>query len=697
MNDINKIPITFLLFTLTFINSCKASPNYSETLTPSPVTTFLATNTELFPPISPSTQILSPTPTPQLLINSTNSSYTPLSKNVLTETWTSYSNANKVNDLSLGKDGFLWAATDGGVVRWNPTNKSYIRFSVSDGLPSNLVNSILSAKNGHIWIGTIYGQISEYDGHQWKLYNFDEISERMAISDILQANDGTIWFATKGAGALSFDGIEWNFHLIDNGIASVAVWGIDEAPDGSLWFETFFPCCDWLDRRNLSDINDLVPGLSRYKDGKWSIHADEFGADVWINTYIGFVGADYWVSPCFGNICQYTPSGLIEHSLDNQDAISGDIIGNTEDNLWIIPFRQGVSHFDGDTWIHYDESDGLLDNSVWSAVLGSAGEIWFGTSKGISHYKNNEWSSYVTNDPESSFPVEHIHDIAFDSEDNPWISSFAGLFHFDGSNWINMDDILMTPPGTIYSLAITKENNIWSIIGDTPEGGVFSQKIYHYNGAEWKLFDYIKYSNDFQIAKDDTVWFINRSGVYSYNQGCLIPYTSFGFEPTELLLTNNGSPYLLSNTTDFFHQSLYMLKDGIWKIQYEGNISDIWLDPNDVVWISERESFVEEYTHKCTGQIISFIIEPHIVREIELPCLGFTGDYNSIVTSFDGSIWIPTWPQNGLYRVVGNVYSEYTIHNGLAGNSVIDIYVSPKGVLWFETDGGLSKLEITVD
>src|ERR1035437_2094681 len=76
--------------------------------------------------------------------------------------WTLFPSGNQVNTM-ITQGNYLWAATYGGVVRWNLNDGSYRIFTVQDGLPDNRVDAIDQDSRGNIWAATGF-QISSYDG-----------------------------------------------------------------------------------------------------------------------------------------------------------------------------------------------------------------------------------------------------------------------------------------------------------------------------------------------------------------------------------------------------------------------------------------------------------------------------------------------------------------------------------------------------
>ena len=83
--------------------------------------------------------------------------------------WRTYSNGNYVNDLAVEGDA-VWAATGGGVVRWDRTAGTYVKYTMVDGLASNDVHAVAVDGAGHKWFGT-RGGVSAFDGTTWTSYS----------------------------------------------------------------------------------------------------------------------------------------------------------------------------------------------------------------------------------------------------------------------------------------------------------------------------------------------------------------------------------------------------------------------------------------------------------------------------------------------------------------------------------------------
>ncbi|MCX6254015.1 MAG: hypothetical protein NTV31_05990 [Bacteroidia bacterium] len=140
-----------------------------------------------------------------------------------------------VNDIVEDAKGNMWIGTDNGLIKWDGNNFSF--FSMTNGLPDNIVTSLLSDSQGRLWIGTYFGKtVSWIDNsgmHQQSLLNGDTACE---INDIWEDRKGDIWFATYESGLIKFDGVVPYSYKKYNGFPENDVLAVGEDNDGNIWF-----------------------------------------------------------------------------------------------------------------------------------------------------------------------------------------------------------------------------------------------------------------------------------------------------------------------------------------------------------------------------------------------------------------------------------------------------------------------------
>jgi ligand-binding sensor domain-containing protein len=614
--------------------------------------------------------------------------------------WTTYTDANDITDLAFDRSGQLWVSSKGGVTQWDLSTNTYLRYTTTEGLPSNNVSTIYVARDGKIWIGTQYGQIADYDGNKWNAHEIPELSRRMKVTDILQDQKGDIWFSTYGAGAIQYDGKEWKVYLLKDGLASVAINGIAEDAKGDLWFETFVPCCDWLDHKNVGGDDMIVTGLSRYRDGSWSIIDQEFELNgCCMITRIAATRTELWIAPCSTTgMCSYDGDQLSRYTIESSiDSIPQKIFVDNEDNVWFLTFRNGVEKYDRNKWTRYTTTDGLTDNNVTSGAVGPDGKLWFGTAHGLSSFDGNSWRSYMASDPYSSLPTFHINDLKVDSDNILWMATYSGIVRFDGITWqvMNTDNGLPVT-NDIRAIAITSNNQYWigNVYWPEPAGSGDHSSILYYDGRSWTNYRNAKGSQYIGVAEDGSVWAMDYEAVYKFSSGQWINYPLGDSSPSQLLLSPDNSVWLVGGMGN----GVFKLENDQWVTNYDGYVERMAIAPDGTLWLAETLYGEKDSKGNVKTVGLSFssftgnqwIKRTIIPNEVEI-------DARSMVFSSDGSLWVCAYKwnedENGLYRFYKGQWVRYTINDGLSGNSVAAIYTAPDGALWFVTEGGLTRYD----
>ncbi len=99
--------------------------------------------------------------------------------------------------------------------------------------------------------------------------------------------------------------------------------------------------------------------------------------------------------------------------------------------IW-IGTGEGVSVFDGHSFLNYTTQDGLSFNYIISISESPDGKrVWLGTGDGATKYENGRWTSYHTAD---SIQLAE-NEIVVDSNGTAWSFSSHGLFRFDGEKF----------------------------------------------------------------------------------------------------------------------------------------------------------------------------------------------------------------------------------------------------------------------
>ena len=267
--------------------------------------------------------------------------------------------------------------------------------------------------------------------------------------------------------------------------------------------------------------------------------------------------------------CKKVETNKEEEYDANPEAVSVIAIATYDNTVWGGSSLNGLFKFDGESWLNYNQTDGLINDTITCLLLDNEGCLWIGTSKGISTFNNDVWTTITTADglynndirslacdpqnniwigtrnnrlvkfdgtdftsyhvnPELSGPEEmgHIHSIACDTEGNIWVGScISGLSKFDGTIWTDEINNLKT---FVEPLLCTVDGDVW--VGHLANGA------YRFSGTEWFYFS----ETDgligdmvycFTIDQQKNIWIGTDSGLSKYDGESFTSYT-----------TNDGLP-----------------------------------------------------------------------------------------------------------------------------------------------------------
>lgn len=136
---------------------------------------------------------------------------------------------NTVHAIAQGRDGFLWIATEGGLVRFDGVDFSVLTHANTPGLPSDLIDGLMEDASGTLWISTSGGLARMHSGR------IEAVGGATQVWRTFQDTRGTVW-ALTASGLFRVDDdklthVPLNADLTEN---STMVQGVD----GALWLGT---------------------------------------------------------------------------------------------------------------------------------------------------------------------------------------------------------------------------------------------------------------------------------------------------------------------------------------------------------------------------------------------------------------------------------------------------------------------------
>ncbi len=297
--------------------------------------------------------------------------------------------SNQVMSIYEDRAGLLWFGTFGGGV--NKFDRARHKFALVQDVPDSEngfqghgVWSFLEDSEGILWIGTYDDGLNRFDptNGEWRQYTADPSDPSALQSDsivsIYEDRQGTIWLGFTDAGLASYDRQTDSFTTIP---APPWVLDIYEDSRGQLWFGGFggLGSYDREEEQFRYFQNDDNDPQSISDNGVISILEDEEGV-LWFGTFQGGLNKFDHESETFTRFL---------HNPDDPNSLGDDMILDAllaEDGAFWLGTAAGLDRFypASESFTHYGEEDGLLNETIYGLLEDEEGSIWFSSNRGLS-------------------------------------------------------------------------------------------------------------------------------------------------------------------------------------------------------------------------------------------------------------------------------------------------------------------------
>ena len=413
--------------------------------------------------------------------------------------------AGPVWAMAQTPDGYLWLATDAGLYRFDGSHFTVWEGNGSEKLPTLPIRSLLSARDGSLWIGSSgwishldhgvlknYGRaegfqsggifsivedsqgfiwaggpysFGRFDGHTWHAIGSELGYKAPGIQTLFVDSHGTLWVATDGLNfGLSKDKVRVNTILkLASGAASFEgtgesagqIWTMAEAPDGHVWVADTSGDSVWpiISNHTRHEINSGGPGTLLFDAG-----------GLWIGSGDGIQRrSDY-------RLLRILPGDTIHAT----NGLSSDSIYSTlkdrEGNLW-FGTATGVDRFRENKATSYSATEGLTDGT--KAITSSGGELWFAEYSGdvIQRFKDGHFQA-------SKLPSKlgaslgGILSLNAGPDGDVWLGGEFQLIHEDHGQFSNVAVPGLEDRAAVHAIATDATGNLWITVygGDKGSG-----------------------------------------------------------------------------------------------------------------------------------------------------------------------------------------------------------------------------------
>jgi ligand-binding sensor domain-containing protein/signal transduction histidine kinase len=540
--------------------------------------------------------------------------------------------------LYVDSAGQLWMGSYAGIY-CRPRKGKFEHFDQKSGLPSHAeVSAIAADEGGTIWIGTGQAGLFRKDGSRFVEFAPAQALRGQQIIRIFPAKSGELWVAASGGlYRVSNSGAE----LIKKGLTGKSINGLTADPSGRLWVATN----DGLFYIENDRVRPIEWPISR--SAATALFTDSHGM-IWV----GFRDGEIWRMLPDPRIGDAESRPLISVTDGRMNSLVSGFCEDSEGDIWIAS-DAGLFRISDTRFTVLNSKQGLPSDVVYSVLASRTGKVWVGTDTGLSFLATPSSTHAAMVEPISPILTEEITALYEDAHDHLWVGTsngFLQLFH-QAPFSVAAQTIQFSPAAQVAAICTGLSDDVW--VG-TGGAGLY---CFHDGKVVKKLTDSDGIAGDIVHAlapgPDGTLWIAPGRGLLKYKDGKLedaIRKDSVAHDRgfVSLLLDSegtmwagtfgyglarirNGSAERLCDTTHglFSDEFFTLLKDD------KGNL---WASSNRGIFamqISELNEFFDG--KRSTASCRRFTASDGLVTA---ECTG--GNTNTSCRTSDGRLWFTT-------------------------------------------------------
>jgi signal transduction histidine kinase/ligand-binding sensor domain-containing protein len=394
---------------------------------------------------------------------------------------------NTVRAILQSRQGYLWLATEGGLVRFDGVRFAVFDTETTPEIKSNNITSLLEDHAGVLWFGTSEG-LSRLDNGQFRTYTTADGLPADNIRSLFLDRAGAVC-ATATTGTVRFN----NGHFVPtkdelpantierfpagDPLSRDTILSTYQDREGNLWvgtdssgltilrkqpFTTYTNDqvrCVFEDRHANVWIGTNGGGLTRFSNGKIGLltTANGLASNVILSL----------AEDISGDLLIGTPDGLNRlHDgkfslLTSADGLAEDFVrslyADTDGSVW-AGTRRGLSHIKDGRVTTYTQANGLGSDLIGAIVRAPNNDLWIGTLHGLTRLRNGTFRNYTVDDGLSG---NIVTDLYLDSQGTLWIATQSGgLGRFRDEIFTRFPPQLGIPE-TIYGITEDSAANLW--------------------------------------------------------------------------------------------------------------------------------------------------------------------------------------------------------------------------------------------
>jgi signal transduction histidine kinase/ligand-binding sensor domain-containing protein len=378
--------------------------------------------------------------------------------------------------ITQTRDGFLWLATEFGVLRFDGVRLvSWPDATLASQLGAD-VTTVMAASDGALWIATTRGLARARDG---ALSPVRELAGRY-VSTLVEDRAGVVWAGTSAgltgrAEVCAIRGAAVTCQGGD-GVLGRFVSGLHADPQGRLWVGAATGLWRWRSEGPVrsalpvgtSEIHSIVDegehtlllalnrGLHRVREDAIESRPIAETAGVKATASLRDRDGALWIGTQDRGL-MHLSGGRVDW-FTTSDGLSGDfvtdIFEDREGNVWVATLN-GLDRFRSYAVTTISRKQGLSASGVVSVLAAPDGAVWIGTVNGLNRWQDGAVVRAPDTTPSSAGSVASL---LRDTMGQLWVSSPRGLAILTGDR---LAAVTGFPPGYVHAMAEDRAQTVW--------------------------------------------------------------------------------------------------------------------------------------------------------------------------------------------------------------------------------------------
>jgi signal transduction histidine kinase/ligand-binding sensor domain-containing protein/DNA-binding NarL/FixJ family response regulator len=356
---------------------------------------------------------------------------------------------------------------------FDPPQYQHQTWTIDDGLPVNVVNAVVQDRSGYLWLATNDGLV-RFDGVRFAVFNNVSHPQMQSnrILGLVEGPQGSLWWRTEQLHLISLSNGEFHHHTEADGLPDRHVQRIVSDRHGRLWFATG------------NGVAILDDGTIRALD------PDQVSGDIqWLHPMGN--GEVWYRNEGSLGIYRYH-AGRSERMLSTAAAAPGSAFHETDTGELLVALEGQVWRHDGQTLTSM--SDGLHDQILITGLARDpSGRPWATSqSHGVLTWNDEAWQVQLSdsrglftgriflNDDDGGFWIvsdhgvyrdghlvyrsdSEISDALIDDEGNVWLSLHrSGLKRLHPARLRTWGRAEGLPEPNVYPVLAASDGSVWA-------------------------------------------------------------------------------------------------------------------------------------------------------------------------------------------------------------------------------------------